>query len=164
MGLFDRLKPKKESDENRKARLKTILSNVDINPYDYDHQNMEETEISLKEELEGAVKISELNGTDCEQGFDYVSITDHKDGTRFLYKAMNDPNPRATRDLVNKLYNGLGEDFLGQGEFASFDLDMMESEEGGAFRSWYLTYFDVNVGFVNRDDGISTYLMISEKA
>lgn len=163
MGLFDRLKSKKEQSRSKKQALMHLLSEININPYDYEHESMEAAEISLNDELEGAIKCSEYFGNNIESNFDYISLVEYDNGTRYLYMAMNNRNPRETRDLVDKCHSTLGDDFLDQGRFTSYDLDLYQQEENGTIRSWFLTFFEVNIGFINKDDFFTTYVMITEK-
>ena len=163
MGLFDKFKSKKESEENRKKRLMAILSDLKCNPYDYEHEKMESQEISLEEELNGAIKSSDLTFENGEMEFDYLSLIDNKDGTKLLYMAINNRDPRETKKLVDKYSTRLGEDFVFLNEFNSQDLQDLKHESNGHLRSWYLTYFDVTIGFSNNEYGTSTYVLSKEK-
>ena len=163
MGIFDRLKPKKESDESRKKRLMVILSDLGCNPHDFQHQEMDSSEISLQEELDGVVKASDLTFEDGEKEFDYISLNDQNDGTKLLYLAINNREPRETKNLVDKYSSRLGEDFVLQNEFTSNDLYTLENEPNGHIRTWYLTYFEVLIGFANNNHGTSTYVLVKEK-
>ncbi len=163
MGIFDRLKPKKESDESRKKRLMAILSDLDCNPHDFQHQEMNSYEISLQEELDGVIKASDLTFEDGEKEFDYISLNNYSDGTKLLYMAINNREPRETKNLVDKYNSRLGEDFVLQNEFTSSDLYTLENESNMHLRTWYLTYFEVTIGFSNNDNRTSTYVLVKEK-
>lgn len=163
MGIFDKLIPKKESNESRKSRLMVILSDLGCNPHDFQHQEIDSYEISLQEELDGVIKASDLTFENAEMEFDYISLNDNIDGTKLLYMAINNRDSRATKNLVNKYSKRLGDDFVGLNEFTSNDLYTMENEPNGHLRTWYLTYFELIVGFANNDYGSSTYVLVKEK-
>ena len=163
MGFFDKFKSKKESEESRKNRLKAILSDLGCNPYDFTHEEMNSYEISLQEELDGVIRSSDLTFATAEEEFDYISLSDYENGTRFLYQALNNRDPRETRKLVDKYSSRLGEDFVHLNQFTSRDLQDLENEKNGQLRSWYLTYFEVIIGFINNQHGSSTYVMVKEK-
>lgn len=163
MGIFDKFKVKKESHESRKERLKAILSDLTINPYDFDHSRMELCEISLQDELEGVIKMSDLTFEQGEKEFDYVCLYDKKDGTKLLYLGINNRDERETRNLVDKFSSRLGPDFLELNEFTAYDLSTMTEEDSGHLRTWHLTYFEVIIGFLKRDYGNSTFILVTEK-
>ena len=156
-------KSKKESEESRKNRLMAILSDLSCNPYDFNPEEMESSEISLQEELDGVIKSSDLTFETGETEFDYISLSEYNDGTKMLYKAINNRDPRETKNLVDKYSSRLGEDFVFLNEFSSQDLQDLQNEPNGQLRTWYLTFFDVTIGFINNDHGSSTYVMIKEK-
>lgn len=92
--------------------------------------------------------------------FDYLSLNDINDGTKLLYRTINDRDPRATKDLIDKYSSGLGEDFVFLNEFTSEDLYSLQNEPNGHLRTWYLTYFEILIGFVNNDYASSTYVLV----
>tara|TARA_R110002050_G_scaffold125594_5_gene245370 strand:- start:4725 stop:5225 length:501 start_codon:yes stop_codon:yes gene_type:complete len=163
MGLFDRLKPKKESDESRKNRLMVILSDLGCNPHDFQHQNMSPYEISLREELDGVIKASDITFENEGAEFDYINLNDNRDGNKLLYMAINNREPRETKKLVDKYSSRLGEDIVMQNLFTSDDLYTLEHEPHGHLRTWYLTYFEIIIGFSNNEHGTATYVLVTEK-
>jgi len=124
---------------------------------------MEPYNISLQEELDGVIKGSEQTYEDGQKDFDYISLNDYKDGRKLLYMAINNRDPRETKNSVDKYYSRLGEDFLIKNEFTSDDLHYLQNEPNGHLRTWHLTYFKIIIGFVNNKHGNSTYVIVTEK-
>ena len=163
MGLFSRFKFKKESHESRKRRLTTILSDLGCNPYDFTHQKMDPSEISLQDELDGIIKTSYLLYRDGKKPFDYISLSDFEDGKKMLYMYKSNRDPRETRNLIDKYHALLGEDSLLKNEFTSRDLESMENEANVHLRTWHLTYFKLIIGFLVNENGNYTYVTVREK-
>ncbi|MEG3657311.1 hypothetical protein V5097_07850 [Arenibacter palladensis] len=163
MGLFDKFKLKKESEESRKNRLLEIFTELGCNPYDYEDQKMDTYQISLREELDGVIKGTELTYENGEKDFDYISLNNYKDGTKLLYLAINNRDHRETRNLVDKYNSRLGEDFFFQNEFTSEDLHLLQNETNGHLRTWHLTYFKLIIGYMNNKQGNATYVLVTEK-
>ncbi|MEJ1221745.1 hypothetical protein [Sediminicola sp. 1XM1-17] len=161
MGLFDRFK--KESDESRKSRLKEILSDIGCNPYDFNHDEMESYELSLQEELDEVIIGSEITYDNRERDFDFVSLNDYQNGTKFLYMAMNNRDTRETRNLIDRYSSRLGEDMLLRKEFKSVDLYELENEPKGHLRTWELTFFNITIGYSNEDNINTTYVVVYDK-
>ena len=72
MGIFDIFKAKKEPDEkNDPERLRNLilLSKLEINPYDFHHDEMKTCEISFEEELEGDIRTSDITYLEGENEF-----------------------------------------------------------------------------------------------
>ncbi|WP_150452455.1 hypothetical protein [Arenibacter lacus] len=163
MGLFGRFKFKKESHESRKHRLKAILSDLGCNPYDFVHEKMEPSDISLQDELDGVVKSSDLLFQSGEKPFDYISLSDFEDGRKRLSMYKSNRDPRETRNLVDKYHSILGEDSLQNKKFTSRDLQTMEKGTTTHLRVWHLTYFKLVIGFLTNQNGNYTFVTVSEK-
>ena len=166
MGIFDIFKSNKESDEKNdpeRIRNLVLLSRLGINPYDLSHDEMESTEISLTEELEGAIRISDLTYLNGENEFNYISLTDKKDDQKSLFKSINDPDERKVRELVDNCADVLGNDFVDQNEFTTEDLINYRDLFDGHLRTWYPFNFEVIIGFTTNEIGKTIYLMVNER-
>ena len=174
MGLFNFFKSNKSSSDDSnsekikqtkkgiKEETKTILSKLGINPYDFNHEEMEPSDISLNEELAGAIKVSDLTFELGEKEFDYISLTDNKDGTKSLYLAQNHPEERAIKVLVDKYYEELGEaKYLGQ-EFTKYDLMTMNEQPHFELREWQLPGFKIVIGYNKNPKMDSNYVLVEE--
>ncbi|MBZ9728333.1 hypothetical protein LB467_01410 [Salegentibacter sp. JZCK2] len=172
MGLFDFFKSNKSSSNNSKSEkikqtrtkegTKAILSKLGINPYYYNHEEMEPSEISLNEELAGAIKVSDITFELGDKEFDYISLTDNKDGTKSLYLAQNHPEERSIKVLVDKFYVELGEaKYLGQ-EFTKYDLMTMNEQSHFELREWQLPGFKIVIGYNKNPKMDSNYVLVEE--
>jgi hypothetical protein len=177
MGIFDFLKPKGSSLEsiftggsikrkieslNREGQH-ALLTKLGINPYDYKHDNMEPSNISLSEEVAGAIRISDLQSKEDDSEFDYISLTDNSNGTKALYLAQTNREERAIKVLVDKYFAEFGESDIVGAEFSRYDLMQINEYPSGALREWNLKNFTVIVGYNYASDLLSNYVIVEEK-
>lgn len=67
------------------------------------------------------------------------------------------------KNLVDKVYEIFGKDSLECGKFSTIDLELMETEEMFTLKTWFLTYFDLHIGFIHNDNGDTSYILVKEK-
>ena len=178
MGIFDFLKPKKSTESEpiytdgvterrikslNKEQQKELLSKLGINPYDFNHDEMEPSEISLNEEVAGAVKVSDWTAENNAGEFDYISLTDNDDGSKSLYLAQNNREERAIKVLVDKYFNEFGETQFVGAEFGKYDLMQMNEAPSGELREWYLNDFKIVVGYNYSSQLESNYVLVEER-
>lgn len=177
MGLFDFLKPKDklsktvytdgEPEERTKSlnkeEQKELLSKLGINPYDFNHEDMESSEISLNEEVAGAIKISDLMIENPKNEFDYISLTNNKDGSRSLYLSQNNQEERAIKVLIDKYFKELGETKFVGAEFTKYDLMQINESSNGELREWQLKDFKIVIGYNHNSELKSNYVLVEEK-
>ncbi|WP_299766490.1 hypothetical protein [uncultured Dokdonia sp.] len=176
MGLFDFLKPKNTSTEpiytdgktERKLKYlnkdgqRELLNKLGINPYSFKHEEMESSEISLNEEIAGAIKISDWQADNNETEFDYISLTDNNNGTKSLYLSQNNREERAIKVLVDKYFAELGETDLVGAEFSKYDLMQINESPSGQLREWNLKNFRIIIGYNYNSELLSNYVLVDE--
>lgn len=179
MGIFNFFKSKKEvakiTENTRKVKKtndllnvkkeqRELLSKLKINPYDYKHENMESVEISLSEELDGAIEISDFQSEDTGNEFDYISLTDYKNGKKSLYLSQTNREERAIKILIDKYSNEFGEDKITwRKEFTKCDLIQMDENLQGHLREWYLDEFHIIIGYNYSSKILSNYMLVNER-
>lgn len=177
MGLFNFLKPKNKSTETvytdgqterkisslSKDQQKELLSKLGINPYEFNHENMEPSEISLNEEVAGAVRISDWSADNAEGEFDYISLTDNIDGSKSLYLAQNNREDRAIKVLVDKYFTEFGETPYFGAAFSKYDLMQINESPNGELREWHLNDFKIVVGYNYSSKFLTNYVLVEEK-
>ncbi len=156
MGFFDFLKTTNNS--NNSSNLERVLSELELNPYDYNHSDMEASEVTIDDELRNVVKVSDFTFDDDKRQFEYISLSDKADGKKAIFASKNNADERDLRDLINLMYSHLGEDFVYQKEFNQDDLFKFRSEPNGIFRTWYLKY-EIEIGFLSQ----TIYVNVDEK-
>lgn len=172
MGIFNFLKSNKSSSENSNTNNKTrigtkeetkgILSELGVNPYDYKHEEMEPSEISLNEEPTGAIKVSDITYELEEKEFNYISLTDNENGTKSLYLSQNQPKERAIKVLVDKYFEVFGEAKYAGKEFVKYDVVMMNEKPYFELREWNLPGFKLIIGYNKDPEMYSNYLLVEE--
>lgn len=178
MGIFDFLKPKKNSEPEtiytdgqierkikslNKYQQKELLSKLGINPYDFSHDDMEPSEISLNEEVAGAIKVSDWTAENSDGEFDYVSLSDIDDGSKSIYLAQNNREDRAIKVLIDKYFNEFGETQFVGAEFGKYDLIQMNETPSGELREWYLNDFKIVVGYNYSSQIKFNYVLVEER-
>ncbi|MFT5760918.1 MAG: hypothetical protein ACI8WA_000019 [Polaribacter sp.] len=155
MGFFDFLK---SDNNNNSSKLDSILTELNVNPYDYNHEEMEVGEVTIDDELKNVIKVSDLNLNEGEKPFEYISLSEKANGKRSIFLSKNDADEKDVRDLINLFYSVLGEDFVYQKEFDQNDLNAYRDEENGTFRSWYLKY-EIIIAFSSK----TLFVLIDDK-
>ena len=177
MGLFDFLKPKNKPVDTvytdgiterkikslNKDQQKELLSKLGINPYDFNHDDMIASEISLNEEVAGAIRVSDWNAENSDGEFDYISLSDINDGSKSLYLAQNNREERAIKVLVDKYFAEFGETHLCGAGFSKYDLMQMNESLNGELREWYLNDFKIAVGYNYGSELQSNYVIVEER-
>ncbi|MBI6121248.1 hypothetical protein [Salegentibacter maritimus] len=166
MGIFDIFKAKPEPNEkNDPERLKNLvlLTELNINPYDYNHDDLERFEIGLSEELDGDIKTSEKTYFEGENEFDYISLTDRTLDRKSLFKSKLNPDERKIQEIVDNYYEVLGKDFVKEKQFSSTDLYNYQEQESGHLRTWYPFNFEVILGFNSNKMGKSLFVLVQER-
>lgn len=156
MGFLDFFKS--NNDNSNSSKLENILTELNINPYDYNHEEMEVAEVTIDDELKNVVKVSDLNLNEGEKPFEYICLSEKDDGKRSLFLSQNNAGEKDVRDLINSFYSVLGEDFVYQKEFDQNDLNSYRNENNGTFRSWYLKY-EIIIAFSDK----TVFVLVDEK-
>jgi hypothetical protein len=146
-----------------KELQKKLLSKLEINPYDFNHEDMEPSEISLNEEVTGAVKVSDWTAENNNGEFDYISLTDNDDDSKSLYLAQINREERAIKVLIDKYFEEFGETQLVRTKFGKNDLIQMNESPRGELREWYLNDFKIIVGYNYSSQMESNYVLVEER-
>ncbi len=176
MGLFDFLKPKINLEETvhtdgvteqrikslNKDKQKELLSKLGINPYDFSHEDMVQSEISLNEEVAGAIKVSDWNAENSDGEFDYISLTDNNDNSKSIYFSQNNREERAIKVLIDKYFSEFGETYLVQTKFSKEDLMEINESPSGQLREWNMNDFKIVVGYNYNSELLTNYVIVEE--
>ena len=155
MGFLDFFKNNKKTET---PKIDFLLSELKVNPYDFNHNQMESAEITIDDELNNIVEVSDLTLNIGDKPFEYISLSSKKNGKRSIFLSQNNANEKDLRNLINSFNAVLGEDFVYQKELNQNDLYTFRNEPSGTFRSWYLKY-EISIGFTSQ----TIYVNIDEK-
>ena len=169
MGLFNLFKSSKIKDEqiqsiennaisDNELTHKTerdvgqILTRLNVNPLQYNHDEMNPCEVSLEAELRGEIRTSDLtleeDDDDDVVKFTYISLSDYANGKKDLYLSFVLRNERNLKRLIDEFSIELGESLEGEKEFTHGDLMEVRGGLKGNLRTWYEDEYKVSVGFV----------------
>lgn len=158
MGLFDFIKGKEEKGSSK--NYLNLLKELGIDFDSYVHEDMEPVELTIDDEVEGIIKTSDFIDTSEGVLFNYVSLSDKKDGRKELTLNKLNSSEHDIKDMVNKFYSVLGEDYLFNGEFNSEDLDKIRNNQGQGLRRWDdESGYNILLGYDAKNESILIYIM-----
>lgn len=158
----------KEAIFEGKRDLSQILIKLNVNPLQYNHEEMDSSEISLAGELKGEIKCSDLTleeNDDDEMRYTYICLTDFINGKKDLYLSFILRDERHLKGLVDEFSIELGEGFLGKKEFTHTDLMEIRNEMKGDLRVWYEEEYQIQISFskVKKSDNPRVIVYVIEK-
>lgn len=163
MGIFNIFNSSK-NEENRKFKFLSLLTEHNLNPYDYHHNNLEHSEISLSEELDGVVKCSDFSYFNNEFEYDYVSLCDYKDGRKSLFLSINQSDEKNLRKIVDKYIKIFGKDDFNNEEFNHYDLITIKEQKKWNIREWNKEFFKIYIGYTKSENLLNIYLYLIENS
>ncbi|EKT2068676.1 hypothetical protein O8E88_000458 [Flavobacterium psychrophilum] len=155
MGFLDFFK---NNNKTETPKIDLLLSELKVNPYDFNHNEMQSVEITIDDELNNIIEVSDLTLNIGDKPFEYISLSSKQNGKRSIFLSQNNANEKDLRNLINSFNSVLGEDFVYQKEFNQNDLSTFRNEPNGIFRTWYLKY-EISIGFTSQ----TIYVNIDEK-
>jgi len=131
-----------------KKLIEKILSELKINPYDYNHNEMESIELELDDELVGTVRISEKYD---DNHFDYICLSDYENGKKSLFLTLVLSEERDLRNLIDDYSSYFGEDWIFKSKFEISDLTTYRTELSDNLRTWIKSGYKIIVGFSKKN-------------
>lgn len=125
------------SKKPSKGLIGEKLINMGILFKEFSYDNLEPEEISLDSELTGVIRSMGGAYDDVNGFFDGISISDYKNGTKYVLLDKIGIADRDIKNVVDFLYKYLGEDYLYRGEFTSGDLqNIRDTDSLLMLRKW----------------------------
>ncbi|WP_336069101.1 hypothetical protein [Mesoflavibacter sp. CH_XMU1404-2] len=153
-----------DSNQNKLLKENKILSSLGINLHEFNQDEMEDVEISLQEEIDDVIRVSEIYLQEKEDEFDYISLSEFKNGTKSLYLSQSNQKEKAIKNLIDKFFEKLGETHLMDGEFSKTDLLILNENNSFKLREWYLDNYKITVGYnYNNSDNRVNYVIVDER-
>jgi len=149
-----------------KDQQKQLLSKLGINPYDFNHEDMEPAEVSPEEKGAGMEKASDWYSEEENAEFDTITLIDCHNGLKNLMLFQNGIEDDPIQILVDKYFAVLGKTHLGQAEFSKDDLMLIKNPPQpptSNLREWYLNDFIITIAFAYVPEGITNTVHVQEK-
>ncbi len=127
-----------------KNYIEEILTKLKINPYDFNHDEMESVEIDLDDELLGKIRLSEKHN---ENPFDYICLSDYENGKKSIYFSTTNFEERDLRNLVDEYSSYFGEDWIFKSKFDTMDLTTYRTELSDSLRTWIKPGYKIVIGY-----------------
>jgi len=139
MGLFSKKDKEKAKDYVR------LLQSIGIDFYSLTHDNADQLELTVDDEVNGIIKKSykELRNN----YFDFVLLSDKKDGSRNVVLSKNNSTEKDLKNLIDKFYELFGYDSVFNMEFCQRDLNVIRGYDSDFkaddnLREWNTYYSD----------------------